>query len=182
MTTEKRQLALTDYSKRRELILKGARDIFRRGEENLGVSIGWLTKKTEFLQLTPEETEELIVIRRDFGCLIPYVLKLVSKGFTIEDIYSAYRIQRGLQDKGKFFNVSITKLLKLFSVFTGIIPNVDDIAETITDIHGTISKRYFWVRYVNQSIDIVCAIGKEYNCASVESTLVMFEDEEEVVL
>lgn len=118
----------------------------------------------------------LISIRTEYSGLIAHAVKFLHRGFTVEEICGCYRIQRELADQGKEYNASVKKIAKLILCFQEADPDNDNLAQVISEAHESVSSRYFWVRYIDQTISILCAVAKKYECVSIGSAISMIEN------
>ena len=143
--------------------------------KTLGVSLNWLAKQAADLELTEDDVDMLISVRTEFGGKLPSVVKIMRKGISAEDAYGCYSVRASVrnQGSGREYNASLTKIARLSRVFPEAALDSEQLDEILVNAHGAICERYFWVHYLDQSIDILCAIAEEYRCSSIYAALTM---------
>ena len=140
---------------------------------NIGVSTNWLVKQVEGLSLKREEGETLLMVRTDLNGSLPSAVKFLNQGLSVDDVYGCYYTQRSLASSG--ISASVKKITLLIRHFAEADPSNEGLDEIIAEAHEVIKKRYFWVKYVDQSIYILCAIAEEYGCATIDGALAMVD-------
>lgn len=153
----------------RELVVTTARSVLTGTGLHLGVSSNWLTKHVESLSLTPEDVETVVVLRKDFLASLSRVIKLLEKGMTVEDVYGCYEAREVL--KRHELNASIVKIARLCQVFPEADPTFEGLGEMIAEAHAIVGGQYPWVRYVDETLYILCAIAEKYGLATIDAAL-----------
>ncbi len=167
----------TTKEETKALVLSAIRSAFSGAGQSIGVSRNWLIKHVDQLALKQHEVETLVTVRTEFRGLLPHAVKLLYQGLTVEEVYGRYRTQRALAELNgnKHYNASVKKISKLIRAFAEADPDNEGLYETIAYAHELISSRYFWVKYVDQSISILCSIADQYGCCTIDAALAMID-------
>lgn len=170
-------LVPTTQQATKTLVLSAIKSALADTSRSIGVSRNWLVKHVEQLALKEEEVVTLVMVKTEFGGMLPHAVKFLYRGLTVDDVYGCYRAQRALatMSSAPRHNASVTKIAKLIRAFAEADPDNENLYVAIAEAHQVISERYFWVRYVDQSISILCAIAEEYGCATIDAALSMVE-------
>lgn len=155
------------------LVLNAIKSALAGTGRSIGVSRNWLIKHVDELSLKEGEVETLVLVRTEFRGLLPHAVKFLYKGLSVDDVWGCYRTQRLMAESG--YSASVKKIAMLIFAFAEADPSNEGLGEMIVEAHKVISNRYFWVRYIDQSISILCAIAKEYGCATIDAALAMIE-------
>ncbi len=172
---QNRALVPATKSVTKAIVVSAVRNALTGTGKHLGVSRNWLIQHVEKLGLDQDQVETLVAVRTDYGGLLPHAVKFLYQGLTAEDVHGCYRTQRELAYYGKQFNASITKIAKLVRRFAEADPSDKYLAEAICEAHDAVSKRYFWVHYVDQTISILCAVAERNECTTIEAAISMIE-------
>ncbi len=167
-------LVPTTREETKALVISAVRNILTGTGKNLGVSRNWLVRHAEKLDLTQDEVESFVAIRTEHGALLPHAVKFLYQGLTVEDVENCYRVNREMAMNGEQV-ASVKKISKLIRTFSEADPSYECLAETISEAHDLVSDRYFWVRYADQTITVLCAVAEKYECATIEAALSMIE-------
>lgn len=143
----------------------------------LGVTPKYLARMASDLMLTTDDLETLVAIKDKFPVSISRVKKLVVKGqFTVEEVHDLYELRDAVTNfggeagKGEHA-VSLKKIVRFVKTFPSADLGDDGLAETIIDFHGRVQRKFRWIKYVDQSISLVCDIARGYGVADIETAL-----------
>jgi|GEM_PF-5914761 len=161
----------------KEIVVSAVRTALAGTKKHLGVSRNWLTQQVYGLSLTVEEIDDLVSVRTSFGGSLRYAVKLMRQGLTAEDICGCYQTRNFLREIG--LSASVMKLAKLSRTFKEIDLTNEGIGEMILDAHEVVSANYSWVKYVDQTINVLCMIAESFEVATIEGALAMVEVESE---
>lgn len=157
----------------RALVIDAVKSAIGEQRQSIGVSVNWLAKHVEQLDLTANDVEALIAVRTEFGGLLPHAVKFLYQGLTPQDVCGCYQARNTLAALNH--SASVKKIARLVRTFAEADPDNEDLGDMIAEAHKVISKRYRWVQYVDQSITILCAIQEYHGCATIESALGMID-------
>ncbi len=167
-------LILATAAKTRSLAIAVVRSALAGHSESLGVSVGWLAKHVEQLNLNAQDVEELARVKTEFGGLLPHAVKFLYQGLTSQEVCGCYQTRNELV--AQELPASVKKIARLCRMFSDVDPIDNEVlAEMIARAHAVISGRYFWVRYVDQSMHMLSAVPEQYECCTLEAALGMIE-------
>lgn len=166
----------TESVRTKEMVLHSMRNALQEQEiRNLGVSRAWLVKVVEELSLTEAELNLLLTVRTDYGGKLVNACQFLSKGLTVQDVVGCYRIRQELKSFDKEFSASIIKLSRIIQTFPEADPESESLTELLVEAHHLVKSRYFWVHYLDQTMNILCAIATHHQLATIEAALSMID-------
>ena len=148
------------------------REVVRESETSAGVSLGWLTKKASELSLSRDELEELMAARRDFRAGMPALMRAVTNGIAVPDLYHLYRVR---EEAASVFD-GPTFSIKWIHEFCETFPEaqVDDegLAEVLIDAYHEVHARVPWMwKYPDDALQLLTRVATGYGVNNIESCL-----------
>ena len=155
-----------------ESTLSLTKRLVRHARIPLGVTEGWLIRRSEELSLSPEDLESLIAIRRDYRASFPSMAKALRRGITPSELYQLYSVRAEAASLlyGPVFS------LKWIYRFTKVFPEADlsdeNLAELLASVRQQVAARVprMW-RYPDDALRTLIKIAETHGTCFVESCL-----------
>jgi len=147
--------------------LKAYPDRIRR----LGVSRSYFVALVAKHALTQDDVDTLVHARIIYGGSLPKMSQLLAKGLSATDICLLYELREGLS--GHQYSVSMKVLYRFSRTFAeaDLQEEVELSPEFISDTASEVMKIFWWIKYLDQALNLVCDVAEAHELVTVEAAL-----------
>lgn len=159
-----------------QLAVRMIRDVMEeykgRGFRRLGVTRSYMVSLVAKYNLDNEGLAELVHARIEYGGSIPRMIQFLERGLTTTEICCLYRARSDMSN-GIAGTPSLKALYRFCRTFaeSELDENCGISAELIEDAVQELVNSYWWVRYADQAIYLMCDTAEAHELVTVEATL-----------
>lgn len=122
-------------------------------------------------ELSRDDCETLLRVRRDFGALSHEVARLLSRRATASDIYSLYQLREEVNDFVAQGSVGVAALWCYTQTFASAEPDSPHLAEEITDVIECCRRAVLEAETPNSALFAVVRLARQFHLADPRAAL-----------